>query len=74
MEKIKTETVIPVVLDPKSKRQGSPTSAKTGLPVQVFVWPACRFVEFYDIQGHRICEAVVSRRLKCNRRLKRRAI
>jgi transcription initiation factor TFIID subunit TAF12 len=47
MEKIKTETVIPAVLDPKSKRQGSPISAKTGLPVQVFVCPACRFVELY---------------------------
>jgi hypothetical protein len=44
---IKTEIVIPAVLDRKSKRQGSPISAKTGLPVQVFVCPACRFVELY---------------------------
>jgi predicted nucleic-acid-binding Zn-ribbon protein len=42
MEKIRTGTVIPAVLDSKSKHP-----AKTGLPVQVFVCPACRFVELY---------------------------
>jgi len=47
MEKIKTEIVIPSALDQKHNRQTSPISVKTGLPVQVFICPACRFVELY---------------------------
>jgi len=47
MEKIKTETVIPAVFDPKHSHQSSTISAQTGLPVRVFVCPVCRFVELY---------------------------
>ncbi|MGA8871877.1 MAG: hypothetical protein WB460_12105 [Candidatus Acidiferrales bacterium] len=57
LEKIETEIVIPAALYPKSKHQGSPISAKSGLPVQVLVIPARPLLRVGDEVRLKIVEA-----------------